>query len=257
MKIFHNHAAAAGFCLAVLYSGQSAATVITIGCAYVGNSCTLAELQAGGSVNINDVLFNQFYFTTPSFGSLGAAQIRVGFIDSGVGANVGLVFSPINPFDSPWFASSNGGGSARFDSNFGYQVGALSGYNIGAASLSVQFIENVSGGYYDYLYADEYIDRFPYASVSLRASCQEAILPYGACDGQVVRKEIAFGPNPDPLYIETSMGGSATRVTGGGGLEIGISRVTQVFTRVIPEPTTLALVGLGLAGLASSRRRKP
>jgi hypothetical protein len=243
----------------VFYSGHAAASIITSGCVDSNNSCTLAELQAGGSVNIDNVLFSDFDDSLSFL--FDASKIQVSFIDSVGGendfSNVGLIFNPFDSADNPWYSSDNGSGSADIQAYINYQISILSGRNIGAATLNTRFIENVSGGFYDSLMVREDIDRSPYGAVSLLTRCEDALQPFAACDGATVSKNIAFGPNSDPLFITTDIYGSATRVSGGGLLEIGVSKVTQVFTRTVPEPGVLALFSLGLLSVFASRRKAP
>jgi len=70
-----------------------------------------------------------------------------------------------------------------------------------------------------------------------------ALLFFGFIDTQTQYKSISFG-------------NTATGVDGFGFDDMVIGDVRQVTPSPIPEPATLALVGLSLAGLVVSRRRK-
>ena len=56
------------------------ATIITAGCANVNSSCTLSELYSGGTISVNDVVFDN-WLETLNDGGLDAATVSVSGVD--------------------------------------------------------------------------------------------------------------------------------------------------------------------------------
>jgi hypothetical protein len=232
----------------------SQAAFITNGCAAVNQYCTLQELSSASAfINIDGVVFNNFFLFAATNGNL----IKVSPIDtpgSGAGSGVGLRFEPFSLDQNPWFLSIPPARSpASFSISFEYDVNVLSGLALGRGELDVGFIENVSGGFYNGFAGSEDIQT-PADSASLLARCEDAGLPFAACDGATVAKSANF-LNSESLHVVDGLFGSIERVTGSGKVQIGMSSVSNVFGRV-PEPGSGLLSAAALMGLAYARRRQ-
>jgi len=120
------------------------------------------------------------------------------------------------------------------------------------------------------------------AAIATGAPTQNTLLAFGSvpwvasgllCDSsscQMMNQLSAFGTNPAPAsnllvatvsFVATAPGSSSvswdTNLAGGFQLAFfGLSDAPGTTINVIPEPTTAALLGLGLLGLAISGRRR-
>lgn len=232
-------------------TGPSRAVFVTNGCAAVNVFCTLQELQSPSAfINIDNIFFNNFaaLLFPPEL-------IKVTPFDSpGSGRNsqVGLQFDPIDSSNNPWFADNGDTSPIVFQGAIEYDVNVLSGLPIGVSALSVTFIQDVTGGFFELLDATKDIDRSPFDPVTLRVGCEE--FPNADCGGRSAFDSRLFGP-VESLSILDFFGGRAFRIGASGNVKIGISQLSNFFVRTAPEPSTLTLFVSGLAGLGFVMRR--
>lgn len=213
------------------------ASVLTSGCANINQSCTLEELGNGGSIIIHDKLFNDWFFDDFSTNPLDTGAIDVTALDD----------DPLNPglqYDSNGEFSTTG--LDVVDLLIGFTVSTLSGeerikdnsleinsFSFGAGNVGgvIDVFESVFDSNIDFL-GDKFVtaDNLPPPVFDLL-------------------DEIEFAPQ-SLIFVDTLVfiaGDDA-------GDLVSLDRFTQRFSQV-PAPATLALFGLGLAGLGWSRRK--
>jgi len=224
--------------------------VSTTGCADADASCTLEELFSGGFFTANDIKFSNFVDVGPT-GAFGGSDIRVTPFGSPI--NGGFKMAPIDPDANPWKIAGDAA-DMSLSAGFTYDVEVLMGDPIGASALVVRFGDLNNRGTLSIDGAiKKVIDRlFPLSPVDLAVSCN-AIDPLD-CGNKTGTDNKAFGPVASLSVLET-LDLEFVLVSGGGGA-IEVKRIKNAFRRVVPEPVTLTLFVVGLAGLGFMMRRR-
>jgi hypothetical protein len=181
--------------------------------------------------NVNEVeTFSQFSYSTSPVGTPPtAANVTVSAFQNG--NESGLTFS------GAFFAAAN----TTVDYRIQYVVTAPAGFLINDALLSATFNT--------------------FAGSTGTASIGETLTPIGG--GAAIVLPTLNAPNGGGVPITFAGSNSflvqkdILLVGGSGG--IGVSVINQGFSSVVPEPTSVALLGLGglVVGIASRRMRRP
>ncbi|HKA40397.1 MAG TPA: PEP-CTERM sorting domain-containing protein [Burkholderiales bacterium] len=221
---------------------QSDATVILTGCggADFGAACSLAELTAGGTININGTVFSNFQLSTFAGRAINQSVIRIDPIDQLLNPGVTLVDT------ANTLLATNGDAT---QSDFGFKV--TGGLPIKDNSLAVA-IGGVAG-------AGSFINVFEFvfdSSVSTLLSSTDVICDTPACANTTGTDAATFAPTVPGVVIPFP-GAMGIDVISAAGGTAEINSISLQFSQVqVPEPATLTLLGLGLAGLGWSRRKK-
>lgn len=230
-----------------LVPAPAGATVIATGCDSAGDglfgaACSLAELVAGGSITINDKLFSNFTLS-PLAGSprgLDANLIRIDPIDALMNPGLTLV-------DVDGTLRAEDGDATQND--FGFDVNIVSGPLRLFGYSAALAIGDVSGD-------------GSYVSLFETLVSQDFIDVYG--NTLLVCDTLAPASCANSGLTETGTFDSVTALSVIGGIDVfsgagGVAQIDSITLRFaqVPLPGSLALLGLGLAGLACSRSRRP
>lgn len=210
-----------------------ASTVITSGCVSA-NSCTMQELFAGGSIQVEDHLFHNWVLSA-EFGTSGTSdlsQVIVSGLDDQA-MNAGIRVEP----NGEWSATAAAGQTNNYFLSYFYNALVLDpGLRIHGASMEIT--GTATGGVDSWFQTDMYVG--PVLSTWITSTANP--LPSKTFD-----QEILFSS-------ETSLSvWSPLRVWADGGTT-NVDRVDQRFS-LVPEPISLALFSLGLVGIGYQRRR--
>jgi hypothetical protein len=213
------------------------ATVVTDGCANVDVSCTLQELVSGGSIVIDDKVFDNWSVDDFSTNPVSLSDIEVMALDDQP-LNPGLHFHTDNEFTvagfdlidlTILFGVSTLDGVARIkDNSLEINEFLFGAGNLGGFIAIYEDILDVSGD----LIGEKFVsaDNFPPPLFDLFDSA-------------------TFSPQAT-ISIEKTI------LIGGDdvGDTVSLYDFTQRFSQ-IPEPATLVLIGVGLTGFGFARRK--
>lgn len=224
-------------------------TVITIGCADVNNSCTAAELAAGGEFIINDIRFHNFdgelfFDTDPN-------PIIFGGFDDDFTNPQFAVFRD----NQPLFRVEGEPVDASISLFYEVESLALRGFDGAALAASI-------GPYVDAATANVGVTSLinP-GEVVLSAKCFDPLV----CSlSSVLDQEFgeAFGsPLPTSIEVATFVDLFIAEESGAPSSLVQLNSFNQLFgvsfapTPVpIPEPSSFALMAFGIAGMGLTRR---
>ncbi len=238
MKRAWGHGFAAAIAIASwTWSGETQALVTTSGCAQVDQYCTLTELAGGASMVVNDQLFSNWNVSDASSLSpqLDWSQIQIRPLDDQA-ANPGLRY-----FANGALATL---GFDQIDLDLSFAVSVLGGLpRISGSSLELTDFEFGPGNSGGLLKVST--DLWTAAGIDLLG--EENVLSIFPADS-ILFDSLSFDPTASVL-VETNllMTGSDDRDT------VRLDSFTQRFAQV-PEPASLAILGLALTALWGARR---
>jgi hypothetical protein len=249
MNFSHSHGLLALTIVAWIGIGKPVnATVITENCAE-STFCTLEELENGGTIRVNDKLFSNWDASVVEIasGSPSLNEIRVsGLSDGGLDPGPGLRIEPTDDGEL-WNATGEPGYpfAWRLEWSFDVLVQDIT-LRIKDATLELGN-PNVDPTDIASVVANEIIKTL--ADITLSTLQATATGPTSDSDEFDAVSSVRVAAS-----LEVNSGQPT------GNVEFSNANVEYVDLRfsqtTVPEPATLALVGLGLAGIGFSRRRK-
>ncbi len=211
----------------------------------------LSDLLAGGSIDAGDKRFDQWTFkfaeASDNVYLIDPSKIDVSALnDGGDKPGPGLLFT----FE-PRTAGVVGDGVFAFtDYSFGFRVSSLVGKKIVGVSMGDFF------GELDFLDGEDLLatviefvrdrDGNLLAQIDVTESILEGVEDYKGFDAAT------FAPQDEIFVVKNMLISSAAQGEG-----IWVSTFYQRFEQSVPEPGSLALVALALAGVGAVARRRP
>jgi hypothetical protein len=251
---------------------QPAWAVTTTGCASP-TSCTMEELFDGGTIRVHDKLFSGWTLFLnggfPADPELGNVVVS-GLDDDAL--NPGLRYSSNGEWSTaPGFVSGARtiwgfevgvaeGPLLIHDNELAFAAQIAGGRTDGIVIVDARVSENVYDEVFDDIFAPPFPSTVPIASKTVFRSHVGA----GGESGQSSQSAV-FDPT-NSIFVVTN---ALVSVSNPGGLDLdpltqaAITTVDQRFSQVgpvaqqVPEPSPLVAIGLGLVGLALTRRRTP
>lgn len=208
------------------------ATVITSGCTSA-TSCTLAELYAGGTITINDVLFNHWVFNFADGDPLDENNIIISGIDETTSPTPGLSTVGLGVVLDPTLLAE----FAEYDFDF---TGSIIGTTRLFTGSSLQLIgSNVSG------------DGFVEINNALSTGHLLSVDADGATTSTVNFPGVASLISDTDIQMESFDGQS-----------VSLREYRYTFnitgnTIAVPEPATVFLFIISLLAIVCTRRRRP
>lgn len=218
--------------------GNAQATIITSGCADVNASCTLDELVSGGSIVINDKLFDNWFIEDFSTLPVDIAGIDVLPLDDQA-MNPGVQFNANGRLSTVGFD--------LIDLDLGFSVATLDG-SAGIKDNSLEIngftfgVGNVGG------FIDIFEDIFDPSGVLLG---DKFVTADNLSPPILDLFDSAEFPAQSVVFVEKLI-----LVSGDdSGDTVSLDTFSQRFSQV-PEPATIALLVMGILGVAITSRRR-
>ena len=178
-----------------------------------------------------------------------ASSVNAALITFDEGGDQSNAFASQEPLDTEYAAQgvNFSGGWERINQGGNFGVDALSGNNFAGYNIGVSGISNTLTVTFDFLVGE--------ASGFLGTFRASDWVVTALLDGDIV-SELNLA-NLSSSYTEFSLSGLAfNQLEISGSASYGVLDDLSYEVASVPEPSTLMLFGLGLAGLVLSRRRK-
>jgi hypothetical protein len=225
----------AGLVLLLSAALPAQAVVVTTGCVG-GSSCTLAELYAGGTIAINDVLFDSWVLNFDDPGSVDETTITVTGIDEVPDggdpskATVGLDFDIAPPLAFEFLEYD-----FDFDASMVATTRVLTGASLELTGFSVA------------VPADAFVEvNSALSGVLLSVDNSGPLL-----DAETFPDTASLTVDADIQMEEFDVGGLPSL----SGFDYRFTVMRTTLPQPAPEPSTLLLLGIAVLGVAARRRR--
>lgn len=224
-------------------AGTASASVLTFGCVDA-SSCTLEELFNGGSIIVNDKTFTNWTLTGLDLNStsdhVDLDEIAVsGLDDGGFDPGPGLSFDSLADIEA--VGDDQVVGFISFEFGFDVNVSNSNKIKDNTLSLDTTYFSG-TGGHVN-------IEELVYDSAGVRIG-RKYVYEDNLAQFGILFDEANFAPQ-DQIHVDLKIGAFTDYLDEIAAIDAFTLRFSQV-----PEPATLALLGLGLAGIGAARRKK-